>query len=146
MRSQIPDYPRWFLPCVQRWLEVYQKEAMSFVDNAWDDDRDNLQVRRMPSPIVPVGVFTSSVRKATVPLGLRCLLDLHPQTNKTFSGYQLGYWPPNVNLVKNLRRHLQDEGVSLMLHSDLTCCRGSYKLYLFICPFFMSAHLPVCPL
>ena len=56
---------------------------MSFVDNAWDDDRDNLQVRRMPSPIVPVGVFTSPVRKATVPLGLRCLLDLHPQTNKT---------------------------------------------------------------
>ena len=48
MRGQIPEYPRWFLPCTRRWLQVYQKEAISFVDNAWDDDRDNLQVRRVP--------------------------------------------------------------------------------------------------
>ena len=39
---------------------------MSFVDNAWDNDRDNLQVRRVPSPIVPVGIFTRPVWKATV--------------------------------------------------------------------------------
>ena len=61
MRGQIPEFPRWFLPCVRRWLEVYQKEAMSFVDNAWDDDRDNLEVRRvyllMVSLVFLLGLF-----------------------------------------------------------------------------------------
>ena len=65
------------------------------MDNAWDDDRDNLQVRR-----VPYSVFTRPIR---VPLGLlMCPLDL-PQTKQKFCGY---YWPLNVELTKNLGRQL----------------------------------------
>lgn len=41
-----PEYSRWFLPCGRRWLHEYQKKAVSFVENAWEDDKQQLQVRR----------------------------------------------------------------------------------------------------
>ena len=43
-QGRVPEYPRWFVKCVQRWLLKYQKDGMFFVDNAWDDDKTSLNV------------------------------------------------------------------------------------------------------
>ena len=40
----IPLYHQWFIPCVRHWLKEYQHSAMIFVDNAWDDDKNNDKV------------------------------------------------------------------------------------------------------
>jgi hypothetical protein len=37
----VPVYHHWFIPCVRHWLKEYQHSAMLFVDNAWDDDKNN---------------------------------------------------------------------------------------------------------
>lgn len=44
--SEIPEYPRWFVPCVKKWLQQFQRKAVDFVDNAWEDDKDTLGVRK----------------------------------------------------------------------------------------------------
>ncbi len=44
-QGKVPEFPRWFVRCVQRWLnQQYQKEGMFFLDNAWDDDNNRLKV------------------------------------------------------------------------------------------------------
>lgn len=40
----IPVYHQWFIPCVRHWLKEYQHSAMLFVNNAWDDDKNNDKV------------------------------------------------------------------------------------------------------
>ena len=45
--GKVPEYPRWFVRPVQRWLhQQYQKEGMFFLDNAWDDDKNRLKVSK----------------------------------------------------------------------------------------------------
>ncbi len=44
-QDKVPEYPRWFVEPVQRWLKVkYQKEGMFFLDNAWEDDKNREKV------------------------------------------------------------------------------------------------------
>ena len=42
--SAIPQYHQWFIPCVRHWLKEYQHSALLFVNNAWDDDKNNDKV------------------------------------------------------------------------------------------------------
>ena len=37
--GEVPEYPRWFVPCVKKWLQQFQRKAVDFVDNAWEDDK-----------------------------------------------------------------------------------------------------------
>ena len=45
--SKVPEYPRWFVPCVKKWLQQFQRKAIDFVDNAWEDDKVTLGVSEM---------------------------------------------------------------------------------------------------
>ena len=40
----VPVYHQWFIPCVRHWLKEYQHSALLFVNNAWDDDKNNDKV------------------------------------------------------------------------------------------------------
>ena len=54
-QGKVPEFPRWFVRCVQRWLhQQYQKEGMFFLDNAWDDDQNRLKVG-----VVGIGITSS---------------------------------------------------------------------------------------
>ena len=50
--TQIPEYPRWFVPCVKKWLQQFQRKAVEFVDNAWEDDKVTFGVRELEIIIV----------------------------------------------------------------------------------------------
>ena len=44
-KDVIPEFPHWFIPCGKVWLLRYQKDGISFVDNAWEDDKNTFHVR-----------------------------------------------------------------------------------------------------
>ena len=46
-KDVVPEYPRWFVPCVNRWLEEFQKDGIFFINNAWEDDKNTLHVRAL---------------------------------------------------------------------------------------------------
>jgi hypothetical protein len=65
--TQIAEYPRWFVPCVKKWLQHFQRKAVDFVDNAWEDDKVTFGVREREiiillyllrvSPLSPLSSF-----------------------------------------------------------------------------------------
>ena len=52
--TQVPEYPRWFVPCVKKWLQHFQRKAVDFVDNAWEDDKITFGVRELKKLSVAV--------------------------------------------------------------------------------------------
>jgi len=72
-----PEYSRWFLPCGRRWLHEYQKKAVSFVENAWEDDKQQLQFARHENQF-----YTSSTYQMFFYLheGLGLIKSLEPQS------------------------------------------------------------------
>ena len=67
--TQIPEYPRWFVPCVKKWLQHFQRKAVDFVDNAWEDDKLTFGVREQ------LEIITSATKLLC--LSLSPFLSLH---------------------------------------------------------------------
>jgi len=98
-----PEYSRWFLPCGRRWLHEYQKKAVSFVENAWEDDKQQLQFAGHENQF-----YTSSTYQMFFYLheGLGLIKSLEPQSGDPDIMFE--YFYEFALVLRNVVQHYVD--------------------------------------